>query len=435
GNYVVALESFEEASKINPSEQYPKDKISELKKLMKEEDLENKKQQQFDDLLRDADGLYAKKEYEQAKSKYQQASDLKPSEQYPKDKISRIDQLLSDQAQAEAAAKAKEESYQKAIAAGDASFKGKQYDAAKKSYNDALAIKPGEKYPKDKISEIDGILADQAQAEAEANAKKAEEQYAKLISKADASFEQSKYEESKTAYSNALKLKPGEAYPTQKIQEIDRLMQQQGKVDEEYKVFLTQAFNAYKAKQYQEAIDLYKKALKLKPNESFPKQKIEEISSILDSENDKAAKEQQKERAYKDAIVKADNYFNNKDYTNAELQYKRSLTYKPYADYPQQKLKEIQKILKEAEESTQYVEIDFDDEVEKAKYLNELAKKYPEGVTKENYNQSGKKIKVVIVNRNGIATEFKEVKTSYGTFYFENGQSISSTLFYNKTKE
>ena len=41
----------------------------------------------------------------------------------------------------------------------------------------------------------------------------------------------------------------------------------------------------------------------------------------------------------------------------------------------------------------------------KKKYLSELAQKYKEGVTTENYDQQGKLIKRVIVNKAGIANE------------------------------
>ena len=67
-------------------------------------------------------------------------------------------------------------------------------------------------------------------------------------------------------------------------------------------------------------------------------------------------------------------------------------------------------------------------------FLNELAKQYPEGITVENYDNNGKKVKRVIVNRGGIAHEYIEAKYSYGTYYFRDGRSISSQVFYKETK-
>ena len=67
-------------------------------------------------------------------------------------------------------------------------------------------------------------------------------------------------------------------------------------------------------------------------------------------------------------------------------------------------------------------------------FLNDLSKKYPEGVTTENYENQNRKVKRVIVNRSGLAHEYLEVKYSYGTYYFRDGRSISSQVFYKETK-
>ncbi len=82
----------------------------------------------------------------------------------------------------------------------------------------------------------------------------------------------------------------------------------------------------------------------------------------------------------------------------------------------------------------QFKEHNFIDAKHNAKYLSELAIKYPEGITVEYYEFPNRKLKRVIVNRNGVAKEYKESKTSYGTFYFRNGQSISNYVFFNETK-
>ena len=52
----------------------------------------------------------------------------------------------------------KEVRYKDAIAKGDKMLAAKEYKVARFSYNEALSIKPGEKYPKDKIGEIDVSL-------------------------------------------------------------------------------------------------------------------------------------------------------------------------------------------------------------------------------------------------------------------------------------
>ena len=58
--------------------------------------------EQYLKLITEADGLLSSKEYEKAKLKYQSASDLKSEEQYPKGKIVEIDGLLAELANKEA---------------------------------------------------------------------------------------------------------------------------------------------------------------------------------------------------------------------------------------------------------------------------------------------------------------------------------------------
>ena len=52
--------------------------------------------------------------------------------------------------------------YQAAIDAADDAFDKKDYAAAKPKYVEATGLKPTEKYPKDRIAEVDGLMAEAA---------------------------------------------------------------------------------------------------------------------------------------------------------------------------------------------------------------------------------------------------------------------------------
>ena len=73
-------------------------------------------------------------------------------EKYPQDQITRINQLLAEQ-------KKLEDEYQKLITDAGTQFKAGKYNEARISYTNAGTLKPAEKLPKEKIAEIDGILA------------------------------------------------------------------------------------------------------------------------------------------------------------------------------------------------------------------------------------------------------------------------------------
>jgi hypothetical protein len=166
-------------------------------------------------------------------------------------------------------------------------------------------------------------------------------------------------------------------------------MERQTKIDQDYNNFIGQADNAFKAKEYASALALYKSAKNVKPDEKYPPQQIELCERKIQEQKAIAAAEEEQRK--KDELANAQKSFNKKDF-------------------------------------------DYSGEQRDNKFLNELSKQYPEGITTENYEKTNKKIKRVIVNYNGIAKEYIEVTYSYGTYYFRNGQNISRTVFYNETK-
>src|SRR5690606_32975388 len=192
-----AKAKYNEAMSIKPDEKYPKDKIAEidtiLDDLAKKVAEEKAKTEQYNAAIAAADNALNAKKYEDAKAKYNEAIGIKPDEKYPKDKIAEIDTILADLAKKEAEEKAKTEQYNAAIAAADNALNAKKYEDAKAKYNEAIGIKPDEKYPKDKIAEIDSILADLAKKEAEEKAKT--EQYNAAIAAADNALNAKKYED------------------------------------------------------------------------------------------------------------------------------------------------------------------------------------------------------------------------------------------------
>jgi len=157
-----------------------------------------------------ADKEFRSKKYKAAITLYEQAIDINPYTDYPDDQIMECERRL-DGAENEQA------NYNKAIASADAYFKQKNYEIAKKDYQKAKAIKPSEKYPKDKIGEINGLLA-------AAQKKKQKLKYDDIIKKADALMASKDYTNAKGGYKAALNIIPTEEYPKGKIAEIDALM-------------------------------------------------------------------------------------------------------------------------------------------------------------------------------------------------------------------
>jgi hypothetical protein len=229
------------------------------------------------------------------------------------------------------------------------------------------------------------------------NQQKLEANFNKAIASGDQFVTAKNFSEARVQYETAQQLKPNDQLPKSKLAALDNLIEKdkiakakQDKIDAEYNNYITQADNSFKAQEYSNAIAYYKSAQGLKPNEQYPKDRVLLCEQKLQEQRNLAAAEEEKQR-------------------QAELA--------------------------AAASSFDGGEFDYSGEKRDQGFLNDLAKKYPEGVTIENYDKKNKKIKRVIVNYDGRAKEYLEVTYSYGTFYFRNGQNISRSIFYSETKK
>lgn len=521
-DYNGAKSGYKDASVVKPAEQYPKSKIAEIDKIIAdiaardeakrkadeearlkaEADAAAKKKaeaeaaakekaiaEKYNAAIARADQSFGSKDYSGAKTAYNEASGIKPSEKYPKDKISEIDKLLAQlAAQDEAKRKAEEEArkkaeadalarkkaeeealakekaitekYNSAISKADKAFEGKDYNNAKVAYSEASGIKPAEKYPQDKISEISKILAQLAAKEA--SEKELAQKYSEAIAKADKALGSKDYSGARSLYSEASGLKASEQYPKTKISEIDKILGEMAAKDaaekalnEKYNASLAKADKAFSSKDYSGARTSYSEASGLKPNEPLPKAKIAEIDNLLaqmaaqdeakrkaeeaarlKAEADAAAKKKAEEEArlkaeadaaakkkaeedaaraladkYNAAVAKADKSFAAKDYNGAKTSYNEALSIKAAEQYPKTKIAEIDKILSDLAAANE-AKRKADDEARKKaieeataqKKLQEeaaraLNEKYNGIITKADKDFNGKK--------------YDEAKTSY----------------------
>ncbi|RUT72846.1 hypothetical protein, partial [Ancylomarina longa] len=296
-----------------------------------------------------------------AKTSYTDALSLKAEEAYPKTQIQKIDALLaSQQAEAEKAAqlaaaeKALSEKYASIIKLADSQFSSGDYTTAKTSYTDALSLKAGETYPKTQIQKIDALLARQ-QAEAEKaaqlsrNKQMLNEKYLLLISSADKFYEKESWSYALVDYKKALKIKPEETYPQNQIDEIELLLENLKKQEEEkllainqYKTIIQEADLLFEQEEFLLSKSKYEVALDLKPQESYPKNQIKRVKVILDNLKRAERNKQELEIKYQNEIAKADKFFENGDYSVARHHYQAALKLKSVEEYPKEKLTEIE---------------------------------------------------------------------------------------------
>jgi hypothetical protein len=188
----------------------------------------------YNALIEDADKKFTNKDYAVSIEKYKEASKLYPTESYPKDQILKAESALKDMLAYEAERMRIEKEYQDKLALGARSQDDQKLEQAIGHYRAASELKPLEQFPKDKITELEALIEqqraqkqlDDANAAANAERERIEKEYQEIIAVADGLFVEQKLLEAKERYEAALVVKPEAQYPKSKIETIDLLMTQ-----------------------------------------------------------------------------------------------------------------------------------------------------------------------------------------------------------------
>jgi len=229
----------------------------------------------YDEAIKKADDLFGVKDYTVARFYYYKASEIKPSEEYPKKQVDLIRKLIDSQLSA-----ADLSEYDQAISLGDEAFSGKNYPIAKFYYYKALDIKSWEKYPKDRINEIlaltNSLLSE-----------KEEKEYRDFIAKADEAYFNKDMAISRFYYTKAMTIKKDENYPRIKLKDIQKLIAQdtQDQENEQYRKLLELGDQALQLKNYSIARFNYNKALTMKPDDKYPKEQLKKLKEALQNQD------------------------------------------------------------------------------------------------------------------------------------------------------
>lgn len=240
---------------------------------------------------------------------------------------SKIEALLN---QAETDKAKLEADYQAAIRAGDDAFAKKEYESALSSYESALGFKPNEKYPATKILELDALI--KAQKSSELAEKQANQEYYNLIEAADNLAKAGDLEKAITTYQQASSKKSDEQYPKDRITTLQAQIDAKKKETEAqaaYDAAIKSGDNFMKQNSLRPARDKFEEASKLKPSEAYPKQKLKEIEDKMKALEDLEAQK----KKYSDAIIAADKLYDAKDYKLAKDKYTEALTFESSSTY------------------------------------------------------------------------------------------------------
>jgi tetratricopeptide (TPR) repeat protein len=412
--YQAAMNEYLYASGLLPSEAYARSRVNEINQIF---ETARQEQRAYEKAVEEADELYMIQDYNAALEAYSKALKMRPGESYPLSMLDRINSMADDQRSVEAV-------YAQVVENADRLFSESDFNAARSAYEHALRLMPGEQHPKDKILQIEAILAeramsDEAWEEALAfalqhyqnnefdlaltqyrtaekikplpeqdavilkeivNFLEAEKQYKDALDIADKLFASAKYEEARDQYTQVLSLKPDATHPASRINEIDTLLANLEQLEANYLAAITTADQAFENKDYELALESYRKAANLKPAETHPKQRLEKTQTVVDllslasqhfaNQDYQSALEQYKraqeilplkdellakmqeievlienEKAYSELRALADELFQSKEYTSARDKYAEALQLKPGATHDSGRIDEIDAIL------------------------------------------------------------------------------------------
>ncbi len=315
GDYSGALAGYNQALTAKPGSKYPQDQIASINTTLA---ANKSKDEQYQKLIGDADQLYSSGSLEKAITTYNQALALKSQEKYPSDQIVKINKQIEEQ-------KAKQAAYDLQIAEGDKLLGEVKYEQALTRYREALAILPDEKYPQEKIAGINSVLE---------QLKSLEENYTKNISQGDQNFNANELENALSFYRQAKALKPEEKYPQEQIVIIEKKIGELSALNANYQEIINGADQKFNAAAYDESINLYQSALKLKPGEAYPTEQITKAQKEL-------ASLRQKEESYNLSISLADKQMQSNELEEALKNYEKAVEIKPGSSYPQEQITKI----------------------------------------------------------------------------------------------
>jgi hypothetical protein len=402
-DYAGAKGIYQQASGVKPAEQYPKDKIKAC-----DDAIAGAKDKAYNDVIAAADVKFKANDWSGAKMKYNEALTMRATEQYPKDQIKICDDNM--------AAAGLDKQYASIIAAADILFNGKNWEGAKAKYQEALGVKPAESYPKERIKLCDDNINASLGLEAK---------YKKAIARGDSAMATNDLETAQSAFTTARDLKPAEAYPKQKLDEIARLLAADSK-DKAYRALIKQGDSLFTAQNYLDARKVFTTASTQKPADQYPKDKLAEIKRILDDQKFAA----DKQKKYDALMLQANKKFEAKDYKGAKAIYAQALLEKPFELEPKTQIAKCDEALNPKPVT---VVKDPNDPKNKDEYIGDLVKKYPKGVTASTSTEEGTTIetRVVIVGNKGW--KYQKKMYNFGTYYFKDGVQISEQTYNYET--
>ena len=305
----AAKEKYGAAAAVMPHETYPKTKIKECEEL-KVSAAKAELRKQYDALVKAADDLLEKEEFDAAKGKYQEALTLLPNETHPKTMITEADSRKKSKAAGEVRAQ-----YDAIIKEADDLVKTEAFDQAIAKYNEAKKIIPTEKHPNDMLLEIEKLKKQKANEALSAK-------YDIELKKGEELLKEEKFDEAIIAFEAAHAIMPHENKTTELITEAKNLKEQKkrGAVQAEFDAKIKEGEGLMQAQEFDQAIAKFNEAAIILPSDNKVKSLIEEAKKEKLAKLDALATEK-----FNSLIKAGDEALASEDFVTARLKYDEAL--------------------------------------------------------------------------------------------------------------
>ena len=383
--YAEALVEYKNAKKVLPDENHPNIRIREIESLIA---TQKNIDEQYQTRITEADEAYMNRNYQQAISKYQQASALKPNENYPKSMIQRVNESRAD-----AIVQNKQDSIQAIRLAEEQALRIKEearLAAERKVEEDRLAAEKlaeeqrtiaeqkaeAERLEAARLAE-EKVIAEQKRVEEERLAAERQAELDRQAALAAAKEAEQRIQDSITAVREAeiekARLAEEARVAAEQQAELDRQIALAAAKEAEQRkqdsITATREAEIEKARVAEEArvaaerqaeldrqiaLAAAKEAEQRKQDSihSIEQAKIKaEQDRLLALAEEKRLKEEEQKRLadkdYYDAIDKGNTLYTQQDYPSAIIEYERASSLKPLESFPKERLIQINNILQE----------------------------------------------------------------------------------------
>ncbi len=274
----------------------------------------------YDEAIIYGDRLYNKTELLNAKAYYQQALKIKPGDEYAKNRITLIVEKMKS-------AMAAEDEYYDLIDLADELYDKNNLDEAITQYRKALQIIPNDEYALTKVREITTFKN---------NEKERIESFNKAMEAGRAYITDKDYDNAIASFREAAGIFPEKDAPITELNNANNLKSEYEQRELAFSKKIDEAEKYLLINNYAEALNIYAIADKILPENTEAKKKIAEIKPLADKQN-----------KYNKELEKADEFYISRDFISARKQYLVAGKLWPEKSYPTDMILKIDEKLEE----------------------------------------------------------------------------------------